>query len=75
MGLTDGNSKITQLVDRVGFIKLAQEKKYPIIPVLCFGEKWLVDSFEIQWLKKLLKGKQLSASYAMGRSFFGIGLV
>ena len=73
MSLTDADSNVTQLVlkDRMGFIALAKEKGMPIIPSLCFGEKWATKKFTVrpEWLRRFLMRNQLSGVGFIGKYF------
>eukprot|EP00397_Hematodinium_sp_SG-2012_P034717 GEMP01037260.1.p1 GENE.GEMP01037260.1~~GEMP01037260.1.p1 ORF type:complete len:347 (+),score=56.86 GEMP01037260.1:122-1162(+) len=70
MNLTDPDSKVTYLTvkDRNGFVRLAQTSNLKIVPVFCFGEKWVHKRSEVPWpLNAAIRCLGWSPLYPCGR--------
>lgn len=70
MNLTDPNSKITYVTtkNRTGFVRLAQAKELKLLPVFCFGEKWMHGRSEVPWpLNALIRSLKMSPLVPRGR--------
>jgi len=70
MNLTDSTSTVTYhtVKNRNGFIKLAVDKGFKIVPVVCFGEKWMYERYTFPWpINRMLTALKMSPSIPSGR--------
>lgn len=68
--LTDPSSSVTRFAcrDRLGFVRLAVASGMPVVPVVCFGEKWC---YRRVLLPEPLRGLLYRALRLPGTLFFG----